>query len=450
MFGLFGKQPQRNPKAWLLSADPKQLNQAIAQLATHQMMNGQEPDPWALLGSLSDDELWQCVGQITKSSGYKHPMMQSFLLPENGEIASMFAVNGDRGEVELIDAELDPAIAALPATQETKYFDWSNVHSHAHTAIIGATGAGKSHLSTWLASQLQGDRLVADIHYKRGDWSGLYVVGAGRNFNEIAHVLQSCLDEMDRRYQLRLEGQDNFTNLTLIIEEIGSIAEDPASADICKEFLPKTLREARKVNIKLILLGHGLEVESLGVKGKGSIRNCLNTIRLGDFAIAHAKSLKDDAVIDAVARMDRPCMVDRLPALIPDLSNFTLPPSDRVKPGFLSGGGSNGDRKSDYQPSPPAPQSSRQATIINTVVDTPRVVNCLETSEQLSEPLKRLVQYVHKKQNWVTARDIQSGIRLFRDSNADEIRDYFRWLVEVKNIGELSTDGNEYRCICPE
>jgi ABC-type glutathione transport system ATPase component len=269
MFGLFGKQPQRNPKAWLLSADPKQLNQAIAQLATHQMMNGQEPDPWRLLGELSDDELWECVGQITKSSGYQHPMMARFMLPETGEIASLFSV-AQCGTIDQINADL-VELPELPASQ-TKHFDWSGIHRHAHTAIIGATGDGKTTLATWLASQLQGDRLVADIHYAKGDWQGLTVMGAGRNFDEIAHMMQASLEEMDRRYQARLQGQRDFTNITLIIEEIGSIAEDPTSADICKEFLPKTLREARKIGIKLILLGHGLEVESLGVKGKGSIR----------------------------------------------------------------------------------------------------------------------------------------------------------------------------------
>jgi hypothetical protein len=443
MFGLFGKQPQRNPKAWLLSADPKQLNQAIAQLATHQMMNGQEPDPWALLGSLSDDELWQCVGQITKSSGYKHPMMQQFMLPETGEIASLFAVNGGAGEVDLIDAELDPAIGALPASQ-TKHFDWSRIHRHAHTAIIGATGDGKTTLATWLASQLQGDRLVADIHYAKGDWQGLTVMGAGRNFDEIAHMMQASLEEMDRRYQARLQGQRDFNNITLIIEEIGSIAEDPTSADICKEFLPKTLREARKIGIKLILLGHGLEVESLGVKGKGSIRNCLNTIRLGDFAIAHAKSLKDDLVIDAVERMDRPCMVDRLPALIPDLSSFTLPPSDRVVPGFLSGhGGDYGDRKSDHQSPATAP------TILDVTVEDSAPADCLEAASKLSEPLQKLVEYCHKRSGWTKASQVKSGIRLFRDSPTDEIRNYFAYLVS-RGIGQLSDDGSEYRCICDD
>jgi hypothetical protein len=288
------------------------------------------------------------------------------------------------GEVDQINAELDPAIGALPASQ-TKHFDWSGIHRHAHTAIIGATGDGKTTLATWLASQLQGDRLVADIHYAKGDWQGLTVMGAGRNFDEIAHMMQASLEEMDRRYQARLQGQRDFNNITLIIEEIGSIAEDPTSADICKEFLPKTLREARKIGIKLILLGHGLEVESLGVKGKGSIRNCLNTIRLGDFAIAHAKSLKDDAVIDAVERMDRPCMVDRLPALIPDLSSFTLPPSDRVVPGFLSGGhgGDYGDRKPDHQSPATAP------TILDVTVEDSAPADCLEAASKLSEPLQK-------------------------------------------------------------
>jgi hypothetical protein len=426
MFGLFGKNPQRNPKAWLLNVDSKQLNKAIDQVATHQMLSGQEPDPWALLGSLSDEELWQCVGQVVRSNKYQHPMLSQFHLPEDSDLPSLFS-SASVDDVQLIDAELDPAIEVLPDSR-VKHFDWSNVHRHAHTAIIGATGDGKTTLATWLASQLQGDRLVIDPHYAAGDWKGIYVVGAGRNFVAAAETMQACLKEMDRRYTSRLQGKTSFTNLTLIVEEIGSIAEEPDSSDICKVFLPKVLREARKVGIKLILLGHGLEVESLGVKGKGSIRNCLNTIRLGQFAIDQAKLTKDPSVIAAIEHMDRPCMVDRRPALVPDLSGFKLPPGDRMAPSFLG-------------------QSSPRSPVIDAVVEDANGADCLAAASTLSEPLQKLVEYCHKRSGWTKASQVKSGIRLFRDSPTDEIRNYFAYLVD-RGIGQLSHDGNEYRCVC--
>jgi energy-coupling factor transporter ATP-binding protein EcfA2 len=440
MFGLFGRNPHRNPKAWLLSADPKALNKAIAQIATYQMMSGQEPDPWRLLGELSDDELWQCVGNITKSSGYKHPMMQQFMLPETGEIANLFSV-AQSGKVDQINADL-VELPELPATAtQTKHFDWSNIHKHAHSAIVGSTGTGKTTLTTWLASQLQGETLVIDPHYCAGDWSGMHVVGAGQNYSEIADVMQLALAEMAKRYKLRNQGQREFTPLTLIIEEVGSIADDPASADTCKYFLPKMLRESRKTGIKLFLLNHGGEVDQWGLKGKGSIRACMNIVRLGQFAIDHAKSLKDQAIIDAVNHMHRPAMVDNLPALIPDLSSFDLPPSDRVVPGFLSG--SRGDCPGDAN-------RYQDEQIIDAVVSSPQTASCLEQASQLSEPLRKLVKYAHRKQGWITANQAKTSIRIFRDdrtTTTGEIRNYFEWLAS-RGIGQVNDDG-DYRCICP-
>jgi hypothetical protein len=451
MFGflsnLLGSNPLANPKAWILTADRKQLNKAIDQISVNQMLAGQQPDPWTLLGQLPEHEQWQVVGMIAKASGNTHPLLEAYHLPEtNSAIADLFGgVEYQQfGQAELLDQ------AQLPESgYAANYFDWSNIHHHAHTAIIGSTGTGKTTLTTWLASQLQGEALVIDPHYCAGDWSGLHVVGAGQNYSEVADVMQLALGEMARRYKLRNQGQREFTPLTLIIEEVGSIADDPASAETCKYFLPKMLRESRKTGIKLFLLNHGGEVDQWGLKGKGSIRACMNIVRLGEFAIDYAKSTKDQAIIDTVNQMQRPAMVDRLPALVPDLTGFALPSSARIPPGFLVNDSFGHYTEPDITPDcayfqtfEPRPNPPRPIA-----VDTP---SCIEAASNLSEPLQKLVEFAHRKQgDWVKPSDIKAGIWAFRSTPTDEIRNYFGYLAS-KGIGETNDNGSnlEYRCIC--
>jgi hypothetical protein len=49
---------------------------------------------------------------------------------------------------------------------------------------------------------------------------------------------------------------------------------------------------------------------------------------------------------------------------------------------------------------------------------------------KLSAPLSAILEYAQKQDEYVSARKIQSSIRLFRDTTAFEIRSYFQWLAD--------------------
>jgi energy-coupling factor transporter ATP-binding protein EcfA2 len=198
--------------------------------------------------------------------------------------------------------------------------DIKEVNSKVHSLILGETGSGKSTLATYLAKQLKGEVVVIDPHFAPGDWEGLRVIGKGRNYQAIANYMQSALDEMDGRYKLREQGKSNFNELVIICDEYPAIAASDEAGKISKVWLKKLAREARKVKIKLLILTQGSEVKSLGLEGEGSVRASFCFVRLGELAVAHAKSLKDEQLLAEVKKLKRPCMVDDAVAVLPTIN----------------------------------------------------------------------------------------------------------------------------------
>jgi hypothetical protein len=66
-------------------------------------------------------------------------------------------------------------------------------------------------------------------------------------------------------------------------------------------------------------------------------------------------------------------------------------------------------------------------SIVSTLVNSSIAVNSAST---LSTPLIKILEYAKEKDCFITASQVKSGIRLFRDSPVTEIRAYFQWLAD--------------------
>jgi len=289
-----------------------------------------------------------------------------------------------------------------------------------HIMVLGETGSGKSVLCKYLASEIKAPCIALDPHASPTDWQGAKVIGQGRDYQAIKDELAVLVLLMDERYKQRDKGVSQFATLCVILDEFPAVAselgKDATSA------VKLIVREARKVNIKLILLAQGSEVKTLGIEGEGSLRESFAVISLGKFAADRAKSIKDKSMIEAIALQKRPAMIDDLPSNIPTIPNsVALPvlplPSDYLA--LLTG----------------ADKSAADTIEVDfEYVDSPSAPVSTSAKPDLSAPLSAILEYAKKQDDFVSARKIQSSIRLFRDTPVTEIRGYFQWLAD-KNYG---------------
>jgi hypothetical protein len=246
-----------------------------------------------------------------------------------------------------------------PQKANAVLFDFSRLRTEfdkfAHLRVIGGTGVGKTTFVDWLLDVLGGNRFVITPKKKSWNWVGLKVYGLWFDYEAIRSKLQWIHAEMYRRYPLMEQGKTfELTNFVvdewrLINTNVKPIKErDPETkqtieiAPSAKAMMKDIITVSREAMLRLIALAQGENVASWGFEGESDLEECFTDIRLGEFAIDYAKSLRnqcrkdsDDyeywtAVLQELewqqSRRTREgksipcCMVAKYPARIPDLT----------------------------------------------------------------------------------------------------------------------------------
>jgi len=193
-----------------------------------------------------------------------------------------------------------------------------------HCLIIGDTGTGKSTIAQWLAYQVGGEVTVYDPDAAPDEWTGLNVVGRRGDFTAIADSMARDIEELQSRIKLRGESGDKALaglDSVLIAEEFPVLKDEvPIAAD----WLIKHARRGRKPKRFVIGLAQDDNVKTLGIEGEGGVRKCFRMLRLGKFAVTHAKSLKDTALVEWLKAGKYRCTIDDSPCQLPDLSSYKM------------------------------------------------------------------------------------------------------------------------------
>ena len=283
--------------------------------------------------------------------------------------------------------------------------------------ILGETGSGKSVLCKYFASELKIPCIALDPHASPNDWKGARVIGQGRDYKAIGQELALLVNLMDIRYKQRDKGISQFAPLGVILDEFPAVASElgkDASSPV-----KLIVREARKINIKLILLAQGSEVRTLGIEGEGSLRESFAVVSLGKFATDRAKGLKDKAMIEAIAQQSRPAMIDDSPSTIPTIPDSVSLPVLPLPTDYL-------DLISKPQ-SPIAPPSSAIATQSN--------------STAIAPIFTKIINYLDGR-DWTRDNVVKQSITDFKiaDTSIEEIQGYLQFLevqgyLETRNAG---------------
>jgi energy-coupling factor transporter ATP-binding protein EcfA2 len=191
-----------------------------------------------------------------------------------------------------------------------------------HCLIIGDTGTGKSTIAQYIAMQSASAIKVYDPDASPDDWQGLEVVGRGGDFASIENAMIADLDEMEERIKARAVSGDTATtgkDICIIAEEFPLLTDE---CDLAATWLGKIARRGRKPKMFIVALSQSDSVQALGIEGDGAVRSNFTYIRLGKFALAHAKHLKNDALRQWLQAGKYRCLIDDTPCQLPDMNVY--------------------------------------------------------------------------------------------------------------------------------
>lgn len=167
--------------------------------------------------------------------------------------------------------------------------------------VKGPSDSGKTTLFKNIANRSE-NVIVVDPHYAPGIWpSHCKIIGKGRNHNEITAFLNWLSSELDKRYKLRAEGKEDYKPLTVIIDEWMSVSNKCANAT---QVITEMITESRKSKIRLFIGSHSDQVEALGIRGQGKLREGLLIVRLEYDQVTKERSSTFD-----YGKGERPCLV---------------------------------------------------------------------------------------------------------------------------------------------
>jgi energy-coupling factor transporter ATP-binding protein EcfA2 len=183
--------------------------------------------------------------------------------------------------------------------------------------VIGEMGTGKSTIAQYLAYTVGGRVKVYECEGTPTDWLGLEVVGKGEDWAAIERGMMLDLEDLSNQMKLRNERGDSAldgTERVIIVEEYPELVSKVPSSG---EWLERHARRGRKARRFTVLVSQYDRVVAWGLEGKSDLADAFYRIRLGKKAIARAKSLKNNDLVDWL-KLDRShCLLDDNPCKLP-------------------------------------------------------------------------------------------------------------------------------------
>jgi len=255
--------------------------------------------------------------------------------------------------------------------------------------------------------------------------------------DEAIQWLDQMVDEMEKRYQVferlgveNIEGfnqrsQEKLPRILFLFDEFGDLWDSCTKVQVDKleNLIIRLGQKARAAGIHLVVFTQRpKKVVSPRLRSNCPARVLLTVADAADSeAILGNKSFDGSQLL---GRGDLFFNGDRLQALLADDSDFA---KLLMSNNFVNT--ANIDNINQ--------QSALSAPALTT--SAPSATN--QQSASLSAPLLMILDYAKRKDEFISARQVQSGIAIFKQSKADEIREYFKYLATL-GYGVTRGDGD--------
>ncbi len=274
--------------------------------------------------------------------------------------------------------------------------------------IFGGQGSGKSSMGKAIAQRRasNGHHIrVLDPHGDPEEW-GFPVIGVGMAYDDINTQLEAFHEEVASRYKQRSQGKRDFQPITLICDEFTNWAH---RCEGSSEFFSAALSDIRKVNMGVIILSHTRTLKGLG-------------------NAAGMAAARDGGLIELRLEVE----VDENNEPRPTGYGALKMPSDVFKPVKIPR--IDADKPDDQA------WKNLERLLEKDAEDHPFEPG-KPSLKKLSPELQSIVEFAEKKADWITARQVRSGVRLFKNSgaNTEVIREHF---LELANLGIGTVDGD--------
>lgn len=174
-----------------------------------------------------------------------------------------------------------------------------------HMLIAGNSGSGKSSAMRWAIQHRSGSVVVVDPHAAIDEWNADRVIGRGGDFDGIAAYFQEMRSELKERMAIRGRARNGerlrFPQLTVATDELPAIVSTLGNDG--KQAWIEWIEQGRKFGLFVILSSQSTRVKSLGIDGKGDLREQFSAVlSLGSEALRRFP--------DAASGMNRPAILE--------------------------------------------------------------------------------------------------------------------------------------------
>lgn len=186
-----------------------------------------------------------------------------------------------------------------------------------HALLIGGSGDGKTTTAMYIAYSVGGTIKVYDADAAADEWIGLNVIGRCANFQAIEEAMTADLNDLQERTILRGEKGSHACDgmdVVTIAEEFPLLVGE---VDVAAEWLIKHGKRGRRVKKFILAIAQNDTVANFGIQGDAGVIDSFRMVRLGKKAQAHARKLKNDAMVEWLKGDKSRVLVDDIPVQLP-------------------------------------------------------------------------------------------------------------------------------------